>query len=70
MSDLTSVWQAHRAADELSSTLASFYEEGNPSGQQELTNTQRQSLTRQFDKLRRLLGDVGVAVPLPSTAGP
>lgn len=62
MSDLTDVWQAHRAADHLSSTLASIYEKGNPAGQLELTDAQKRSITEQFDKLRRLIGSAGVSL--------
>ncbi|MGP3691054.1 hypothetical protein ACTVZO_41380 [Streptomyces sp. IBSNAI002] len=62
MSDLTDVWQAHRAAETLSSTLASFYEEGSPAGQRELTDAQKNSITEQFDKVRRLLDSAGVSL--------
>lgn len=60
MSDLPAVWQAHRAADDLSNTLASYYEEGFPSGQAELTDAQRQLLAGQHDKLRQRLDALGV----------
>ncbi|MFE9424168.1 hypothetical protein ACFYNO_14515 [Kitasatospora sp. NPDC006697] len=74
MTDPTDLWQAHRAADNLSNTLASSYEEamatGLPSadGQQLLTR----QLTEQLATLRRRLADLGVATdpagsPQPSS---
>ncbi|KUN58915.1 hypothetical protein AQJ46_42340 [Streptomyces canus] len=64
MSDLSAVWTAHRAADDLSNSLASYYEEGTSNGQTQLTVAQRQLLAVQHDKLRQLLAALGV------TAGP
>lgn len=60
MPGLSDVWQAHRAADDLSNSLASYYEEGAPNGQTQLTDAQRQLLVIQHDKLRQLLEALGV----------
>ncbi|MEU0110674.1 hypothetical protein ABZ313_35660 [Streptomyces sp. NPDC006251] len=60
MSDLSDVWQAHRAADDLSNSLASFYEAGIPTGQTQLTDTQLQLLAVQHEKVRQLLERLGV----------
>ncbi len=60
MSQLATVWQAHRAADDLSNSLASLYESGSPAGQQHLTVGQKQMLTTQAQRLEGLLAKLGV----------
>ncbi|MDH6522051.1 MULTISPECIES: hypothetical protein [Streptomyces] len=62
MSDLSAVWTAHRAADDLSNSLASYYEAGTSNDQTQLTLTQRQLLAVQHDKLRQLLEALGVTL--------
>ncbi|MBV9025903.1 MAG: hypothetical protein JO362_19425 [Streptomycetaceae bacterium] len=60
MSDLRAVWQAHKTADRLSVALASYYEEDQHTGQQQLTNTQKQVLTREFPALTSSMGGLGM----------
>ena len=60
MSDFITVWQAHRAADDLSNSLASFYENGSPTGQHQLTPGQKRMLTTQAQRLEGLLEKLGV----------
>lgn len=75
MSD-PNVWQAHRAADDLSNTLASSYEEAMATGLPVSADDQRllvQQLTGQFATLRDRLASLGVATspaesPQPSAA--
>ncbi|MCG7523970.1 hypothetical protein MHW47_05880 [Streptomyces sp. OfavH-34-F] len=63
------VWQAHRAADNLSNTLASSYEEAMATGQPVSADDQQllvQQLTEQFATLRAMLAKLGVVTTPPA----
>ncbi|MFI5702680.1 hypothetical protein ACIA78_21865 [Streptomyces xanthochromogenes] len=60
MSTLDLVRQAKHAADDLSNSLASFYEDGYPAGLTNLTESQRQTLAKQLATLQQDLAKVGV----------
>jgi hypothetical protein len=64
MSTLDSVWQTKHAADDLSNSLAVFYEDGYSVGRTGLTESQRQTLAVQLGTLQQDLAKVGV-VPTP-----
>ncbi|MFB7865404.1 hypothetical protein [Streptomyces sp. NPDC056069] len=70
MPDPTDLWQAHRAADNLSNTLASSYEEAMATGFPGSADGQRltQQLTEQLTTLRERLADLGV--PTDPTRSP
>ena len=66
--DLTTVWQAHRAADDLSNSLAVFYEAADPAGRHELTDAQKATLAAQHVELTQLLVRLGAAGGRPAPA--
>ncbi|MER5356481.1 hypothetical protein ABT093_39950 [Kitasatospora sp. NPDC002551] len=67
MPDPTALWQAHRAADNLSNTLASSHEEAMATGFPVSADGQRltQQLTEQLATLRERLAELGVATDAP-----
>ncbi|MFD4574716.1 hypothetical protein ACFWNK_21840 [Streptomyces sp. NPDC058417] len=60
MSTLDLVWQAHETADDLSNSLAVFYEDGYQVGITGLTESARPTLVGQLGTLQRDLAKVGV----------